>query len=110
MITLSSGVICGLTFSDSVALRNEMLVAPLLVPWLAKHWGWQGAFIATGAVGFLWVAAWAWLYQSPEKHPRVSAAELAYIRKDPVDPEMKIPWLELLRHLAGEAGKGVAGL
>ena len=31
MITLSSGVIWGLTFRLSVALRNETLVAPLLV-------------------------------------------------------------------------------
>ena len=74
------------------------ITCPMVVPWLAANWGWQGAFIATGAVGFLWVVAWAWLYQSPEKHPRVSAAELAYIRKDPVEPEVKIPWLELLRH------------
>src|SRR5512137_2221535 len=71
---------------------------PMVVPWLAVNWGWQGAFIATGAVGFLWVAAWARLYQSPDKHPRVSAAELAYIRQDPVEPAVKIPWLELLRH------------
>ena len=74
------------------------ITCPLVVPWMSVHWGWQGAFIATGAVGFVWVAAWAWLYQAPDKHPRVSAAELAYIRKDPVEPETKIPWLELLRH------------
>jgi ACS family hexuronate transporter-like MFS transporter len=70
----------------------------LLVPWLAMHWGWQGAFIATGAVGFLWVGFWWWLYDAPEKHPRVSPAELAYIRKDPPDSGAKIPWLELLAH------------
>ncbi|MBI5396188.1 MAG: MFS transporter [Verrucomicrobia bacterium] len=74
------------------------IACPLLVPWLARHWGWQGAFIATGAVGFVWVVLWWWLYDAPEKHPRVSAAELAYIRKDPPDAEAKIPWLDLLRH------------
>ncbi len=74
------------------------IACPLVVPWLAAHWGWQGAFIATGAAGFLWVASWAWLYQSPERHPRVSATELAYIRKDPPEPQLKVPWLELLRH------------
>ena len=74
------------------------VTCPAIVPWMAAHWGWRGAFIATGAVGFVWVAVWAWLYWEPDKHPHVSAAELAYIRKDPVEPQVKIPWLELLRH------------
>ena len=74
------------------------IACPMVVPWLAAHWGWQGAFIATGAVGFLWVFLWAWAYDAPERHPRVSPAELAYIRKDPPDPVVKIPWLELVRH------------
>jgi MFS transporter, ACS family, hexuronate transporter len=74
------------------------VTCPLIVPWLASRWGWQGAFIATGAVGFLWVAAWLWLYRSPDAHPRVSPAELAHIRKDPPEPAGKIPWLVLLRH------------
>jgi ACS family hexuronate transporter-like MFS transporter len=74
------------------------ILCPLVVPWLALHWGWQGAFVATGAVGFVWVAVWGWLYQSPERHRRVSAAELAYIRQDPPESAVKIPWLDLLRH------------
>jgi ACS family hexuronate transporter-like MFS transporter len=39
---------------------------------------------------------WAWLYRSPEKHPYVSASELAYIRKDPPDSTERIPWVSLL--------------
>lgn len=74
------------------------ITCPLVVPWLAARWGWRGAFIATGALGFIWVLAWAWLYQAPEKHPRVSPAELAYIRKDPVEPEASIPWVDLVGH------------
>ncbi|HOM58876.1 MAG TPA: MFS transporter [Kiritimatiellia bacterium] len=74
------------------------VVCPLIVPWLATQWGWQAAFIVTGALGFPWVAAWLWLYRSPETHPRVSAAELAHIRKDPPDPAGKIPWRILLRY------------
>ncbi len=74
------------------------VTCPLIVPWLATTWGWQAAFIVTGAVGFVWVAAWQLVYRPPEGHPRVSAAELAHIRKDPPDPAGKIPWLVLLRY------------
>ncbi len=74
------------------------IACPLIVPLLAGRWGWQAAFIATGALGFLWIAAWAWLYRQPERHAGVSAAELAYIRKDPSEPAVKVPWLQLVRH------------
>lgn len=74
------------------------IACPLLVPWLANHWGWQGAFIATGAAGFLWVLFWAWLYDTPERHTRVSSSELAYIRKDLEEPPVDVPWLTLIRH------------
>lgn len=74
------------------------LVTPLLVPWIALHWGWQWAFLLTGALGFLWVAAWLLWYREPERHPRLGPAELAYIRTDPPDPEVKIPWRKLLPH------------
>lgn len=74
------------------------VVCPLLVPWLAWRFGWQSAFLATGAIGFLWVLAWTLLYRSPAQHPRVSPAELALIRSDPPDAHVEIPWLELLKH------------
>jgi MFS transporter, ACS family, hexuronate transporter len=74
------------------------ILCPLAVPWLAGRWGWQCAFIATGAAGFVWVALWAWLYQAPDQHARISPQELEYIRKDPPESTLKIPWLELLRH------------
>jgi ACS family hexuronate transporter-like MFS transporter len=74
------------------------VICPLVVPWIATNWGWQAAFVITGAIGFLWVAAWMKLYRHPDKHPAVSAEELAHIRKDPPDPvAAKIPWLVLLR-------------
>jgi len=76
------------------------IACPLVVPWLATHWGWQGAFLATGAVGFVWVILWWRLYDAPERHPRVSAGELAYIRKDPPDSNTaaRARWLGLLRY------------
>lgn len=74
------------------------VVAPIIVPLLVIFWGWQAAFVVTGAIGFIWVAAWLLMYKTPEQHPRVSAAELAYIRSDPVPPTVKIPWIQLLRY------------
>lgn len=75
------------------------IIAPLTVPWIAINYGWQWAFIITGAIGFLWLAFWIPLYARPELHPRVSKAELAYIQSDPPDPPAaRVPWLRLLPH------------
>jgi ACS family hexuronate transporter-like MFS transporter len=72
------------------------IVAPLAVPWLALHWGWQWAFVATGAVGLIWVVLWLPLYRRPAEHPEVSAEELALINSDPPEPVTKVPWRTLL--------------
>lgn len=71
-------------------------VAPLIVPWIALTWGWREAFIATGSIGFLWVVAWMLIYREPESHPRLSAAELAYIRKDGEEPRGRVSWSRLM--------------
>src|SRR5690349_23367587 len=47
------------------------VVAPLTVPWIAIHWGWQWAFVLTGALGFLWLLVWLPNYRKPEAHPRL---------------------------------------
>jgi len=74
------------------------VVAPIIVPLIVVHWGWRPAFVVTGAVGFLWVVVWLLLYRNPDEAPKLSAAELAYIRSDPAPPTVRIPWLELLRY------------
>jgi ACS family hexuronate transporter-like MFS transporter len=74
------------------------LVTPLVVPWIAVTYGWQWAFILTGAIGFLWLIFWLRVYRHPEAHPRLSKEELAYIRSDPPDSAVKIPWRNLLPH------------
>jgi ACS family hexuronate transporter-like MFS transporter len=72
------------------------LLTPMIVPWLTLRWGWEWAFIATGATGVLWVVWWLATYRPPQRHPRLSAGELAYIQSDPPEPEVKVPWLRLL--------------
>lgn len=80
------------------------IVAPLVVPWIAVNYSWQMAFIATGAVGFLWLIFWFLMYEVPEKHKKLSKAEYEYIHsdneqliiRDGKEEGPKISWINLL--------------
>src|SRR5215470_14632057 len=72
------------------------ILTPMIVPFVTIRFGWQAAFVATGLVGFGWLALWGSTYQRPDKHPRVGAAELAYISADPPDPPARVSWRTLL--------------
>jgi ACS family hexuronate transporter-like MFS transporter len=74
------------------------IITPLVVPWIALHWGWCSAFLLTGALGFVWLIFWLLLYRRPQQHPRVSKSELAYICSDPSEPAGKVRWSALLPH------------
>jgi MFS transporter, ACS family, hexuronate transporter len=74
------------------------LTTPLIVPWIKDTYGWRAAFIATGAMGFIWLIAWLAIYRMPKDHPRVSKRELDYIGSDPEEAAAKIPWLQLIPH------------
>jgi ACS family hexuronate transporter-like MFS transporter len=76
------------------------VLAPVVVPLLALRWGWQAAFVGTGALGFVWLGAWLWVYQSPEKQGRLSAAERRYIQGDADTPVAAVAWGRLLRYRA----------
>ena len=70
------------------------IVAPLVVPWIALTYGWQWAFIVTGALGFVWLGLLvAALRAARERIRACRAAELAYIRSDPAEPPAHVPWL-----------------
>ncbi|MCM1519553.1 MAG: MFS transporter [Lachnoclostridium sp.] len=65
------------------------LIAPFTIGPLAKYFqglgwgnGWEMAFIIIGALGFVWMAFWVFLYKKPAENPLVNAAELAYIEQD----------------------------
>lgn len=74
------------------------LLTPLVVPWITIAYGWYWAFIITGLLGFFWVVVWWLMYDKPERHPRLSRAELAFIRSDPEESDTRIPWARLLPH------------
>ena len=73
-----------------------VVLAALLVPWIALALGWRWAFVATGALDLVWLAVWLRFYRQPSEHPRLSGAELAWIRSDPVEPTGRVPWRSLL--------------
>jgi ACS family hexuronate transporter-like MFS transporter len=76
------------------------ILTPLVVPWIALSWGWQWAFIAVGALGFAWLAAWLLIYRPPGEHPRISQRELDHVRDGMGAPEpmRATPWRRLLPH------------
>jgi ACS family hexuronate transporter-like MFS transporter len=55
------------------------MLAPPLVVWAILHYNWQSAFVITGALGLVWVAAWLLLYDAPARHRRLSQAEAQHI-------------------------------
>ena len=58
------------------------LIAPVCIPLIAKYYGWEMAFIIIGALGFIWLGFWVFIYKKPEECGKVNAAELAYIQQD----------------------------
>jgi ACS family hexuronate transporter-like MFS transporter len=68
------------------------IVTPLVVPWLVVAYGWRLAFVITGIFTLVWLFAWLAIYRRPTEEKRLSAAELAWIRQDPIDPATPMPW------------------
>ncbi len=84
------------------------VLAPLTVPWIASHLGWEATFIIVGAIGFLWLIFWFLYYDHPRKmlaKGRITQAEYDYIHSDSEEqaaavgqPGEKVPWLKLLTY------------
>jgi ACS family hexuronate transporter-like MFS transporter len=76
------------------------VVAPVMVPWILGVYGWQMAFLITGAVGFIWLIFWWIFYEIPSKHKKISPEEFAHIHSDSemtvvTEEESKIKWVQL---------------
>ena len=79
------------------------LAAPLSIPPLAKAFGWEMAFIIIGAMGFIWMGFWLFMYNPPQKSKFVNKTELEYIEQDKLieiktketaSEDKKIPFLK----------------
>jgi ACS family hexuronate transporter-like MFS transporter len=60
------------------------LAAPVTIPVIAAKYGWEMSFIIIGALGFLWMGFWVFMYKKPHHHPLVNKAELDYIHQDTI--------------------------
>jgi ACS family hexuronate transporter-like MFS transporter len=52
-----------------------VVIALLITPWILISYGWQQVFIITGALGFVWLILWLWLYEIPSKQKYLSKEE-----------------------------------
>lgn len=73
--------------------------------YLIYFFGWSSVFYVTGAMGFIWTVLWfSLIYDSPEKHPKISRADRMKImgkianEEDSINSERpeKVPWLKIL--------------
>jgi len=58
------------------------ITAPIVVSAIFVAYGWQWAFIITGAAGFVWLIFWLIFYKIPSNHPKLSPEELQHINSD----------------------------
>ena len=77
------------------------IAGPPIIAWIFSLYGWQKAFLWTGALGFIWVIFWWWLYEIPTKQKRITAREFNYIHSDPEEMSDKkanqSTWSDLFR-------------
>jgi len=76
------------------------IIAPPAITWLNARYGWQPAFLVTGALGFVWLVFWLLLYHPPERHPRITDEERRIVLADApaVVSTRTMPWREVLSH------------
>ena len=74
-----------------------IILTAIAVPYLILQFGWRSSFLVTGVLGFGLLFFWWFMYSKPERNPKLSPDELAYIRSDNdrIVP-MKVSWGRLL--------------
>lgn len=75
------------------------ILTPLLIPIIAIEWGWQWAFISTGALGFVWLLFWLPIYTKPEVNKRLKLAERNHIFQDNKEETLaQLPWKKIIAY------------
>jgi ACS family glucarate transporter-like MFS transporter len=82
-------------------------LAPVLLTWVAQHWGWRAGVSVPSVLGVLVAISW-WYFATdrPDQHPGVNADELAFFRPavaqnvaakgDDAGPRRRPPWGRML--------------
>ncbi|HAI04730.1 MULTISPECIES: MFS transporter [Pantoea] len=78
------------------------MLAPPIIYLAHISFGWQGAFLLTGGLGLLWVGLWWWGYHAPDRHPRLSDEERAFINQDNEAVGEKLPFFTALKVIGKE--------
>lgn len=58
------------------------VLAPPLVALIAWQFGWRASFVVTGALGFIWLAGWLWVYHAPHQHPWLTPEDRAEVLRE----------------------------
>ena len=77
-------------------------LAALVIPWIALAFGWRWSFVFSGLLGFFWLILWLRVYHPLDRHPRVAAAEVAFIKAgheaaSPIQRTGIARWMHLLK-------------
>ncbi len=85
-------------FNSGVSVGS--ILAPPLIVWLQLTFGWKTTFLATGALGFGWLALWVLFYETPERHPAISTEEYQLIKEERVVAAHRasMSWRDLLKY------------
>ena len=75
---------------SQIGITLGMMAAPVLTEVLAVRYGWRSAFVAAGALGFLWIPLW--LFTSKRVPP-------VHVETDPV----RVPYTDMLRNRGFQA-------
>ncbi len=82
----------------NAAAATGAVISPPLIAWITLSFGWRAAFVVTGLLGFVWLAAWLALYRLPQDHPLISEAERSWILEGRGEPaQARVKYGELLR-------------
>ncbi|OTP66867.1 MFS transporter [Caballeronia sordidicola] len=87
-------------FATSIFDSGSRVGAALSIPVVAliiSSFGWEASFIATGALGIVWVLGWFVLYRNPSRGD-LTGEEGAEPVVQPKATRKKITWLSLFRH------------
>jgi MFS family permease len=87
------------------AARLGNALTPTLIALLLAYTSWRGSFVTLGALSFVWVALWWWIFRDdPRTHPRITAEELTRLPPAPPSRDAggnapSVPWIKLARRM-----------